>query len=184
MTAVEKNSPPVRRFRLSLRDALFLGFCAAFLLILRMAFRWHLGISGHAMLFTIPLLLIARGCVSFPWAATCSGALAGCMAMLLGMGKGGPLILAKFVLPALCIDAAAWFWPLLFTSYLGCLLVGALAAASKFLNSAVTEWLLGVDAKIILQHALLETAGAVLFGVVGALLVPPTLKKLKARGVI
>jgi len=182
---VNSNDPSLfGRFHLSLRDAMFLGFCAALILALRMAFRWHLGISGHAMFFTIPLLLLARGCVTFPWAASCTGALAGCMAMLLGMGKGGPLILLKFLLPALCVDAAIWLFPLLLTSLIGCMAVAAIAAASKFINAALAEWLLGIDIAIILQHALLETAGAVLFGVAGSMLVPSTLKKLKARGVI
>ena len=170
--------------KLSLRDALFLGFCAIIIVVCRAAFRWHLGISGHAMFFTLGLLLLARGCVNFRWSASSTGLLAGLMALLLGMGKGGPLLVAKFVLPALVVDLAACFWPLYFTSYGGVSLVAAVAAGSKFFNSALMDWLVGMDKVLIVQHALLESLGAILFGVAGSLLVPPVLIKLKARGFI
>jgi len=170
--------------RLTLRDSLFIGFCAVFIVIFRMAFRWHLGISGHSMFYTISLLLLARGCVSFPWSATFAGALSGGMALMLGLGKGGPLILAKFLFPALVVDLAALICPLFFGSYVAVALVAALAAATKFFNTALMDWLVGMDTLMILQHALIEAAGAVFFGVAGSLFVPAVLRKLKARGVI
>lgn len=169
---------------LSLRDSLFLGFCAALIVVFRMAFRWHLGISGHSMFYTVGLLLLARGCVSFRWSATFTGALCGIMALLLGLGKGGPLIIAKFVFPALVIDLAAMVWPLFYGNWLGIVLVAALASATKFFNSAIIDWLTGMDMVLIIQHALIEAAGAIFFGVAGSLLIPPVLKKLRARGVI
>lgn len=168
----------------TLRDLLFIGFCAVFIVIFRMAFRWHLGISGHSMFYTIALLLLARGCVSFHWSATFAGALSGGMALMLGLGKGGPLILAKFLFPALIIDLSALICPLFFGNYVGVALVAALAAATKFLNVALLDWLVGMETVMLLQHALIESAGAVFFGVAGSLLVPPVLRKLRARGVI
>jgi len=170
--------------KLSLRDSLFLGFCAVFIVVFRMAFRWHLGISGHSMFYTIALLLLARGCVSSRWSATYTGILSGTMALLLGLGKGGPLIIAKFVFPALAIDFAAFVWPLYFGSFLGIALVAALASATKFFNTVIMDLLVGMDKLLILQHALVEAAGAVFFGVAGSLLIPPVLRKLKSRGVI
>jgi hypothetical protein len=172
------------KINLSLRDSLFLGFCAVFIVVFRMAFRWHLGISGHSMFFTIALLLLARGCVSFRWSATSTGALAGLMALLLGVGKGGVLIIAKFVFPALIIDLSALIWPLFFGSYIGVALVAMMASSSKFMNTALQDWLIGMDKVLLLQHALIEAAGAVFFGVAGSFLVPPVLRKLQARGVI
>lgn len=171
-------------FRLSLRDSLFLGFCAVFIVVFRMAFRWHLGISGHSMFFTISLLLLARGSIPFRWSATCTGVLSGLMALLLGLGKGGPLIIAKFLFPALIIDLSAIVWPLFFGSYLAVALIAALAASTKFFNSILMDWLVGMDKVLLVQHALIEAAGAVFFGVAGSLLIPPVLRKLKARGVI
>ena len=170
--------------KLTLRDSLFLGFCAVFIVVFRMAFRWHLGISGHSMFFTIGLLLLARGCVSFRWSAIFTGALSGGMALMLGLGKGGPLIIAKFLFPALIIDLSALACPLFFGSYFAVAFVAALAAATKFFQVAFMDWLVGMDPMMILQHALLEVAGAVFFGVAGSLFVPPVLRKLKAREVV
>lgn len=48
---------------LSLKDALFLGFCAVLIVAARAALRLHLKIPGHSMLFTLFFLLLARGCV-------------------------------------------------------------------------------------------------------------------------
>jgi len=169
---------------LSLRDALFLGFCAVFTVVFRMAFRWHLGISGHAMFYTLALLLLARGSVNFRWSASCVGTLSGLMALILGLGKGGPLVVAKFLFPAVAVDLSALIWPLFFESYIAIALVAALASATKFLNSIVMDWLVGMDRVLILQRALIDAAGAILFGVAGSLLVPPVLRRLKARGVI
>jgi hypothetical protein len=172
------------KIALSLRDSLFLGFCAVLIVVFRMAFRWHLGISGHAMFYTLALLLLARGCIPFRWSATCTGGLAGLMALLLGLGKGGALIITKFLFPALVIDLSALACPLFFNSYLAVAVVAALAAATKFFNTLLMDWLVGMDRVLMIRHALIEAAGAVLFGVAGSLLIPPVLRKLKARGVI
>ena len=169
---------------LTLKDSLFLGFCAALLIITKAAFRWHLGISGHAMLFTVFFLLLARGCVPFRGAASVTGLMAGIAAAALGMGKGGPLVVAKFLLPALSIDLGALLLPWLFGSFLLCALVGAAAGATKFFGTAVVDLLAGMDPAIVWHHALLEAAAAMVFGAVGALGLPPVLRRLRAYGVL
>jgi hypothetical protein len=170
--------------RLSLKESLFLGFCAALLVITKAAFRWHLGISGHAMLFTAFFLLLARGCVPSRGAASLTGLLAGIAAALLGMGKGGPLVISKFLLPALAVDLGALLLPWLWGSLLLCALVGALAGATKFFGTAGLDLLVGMDPALVWRHSLLEAAAAMLFGAVGALGVPPVLRRLRAYGVI
>lgn len=170
--------------KLTLRDSLFLGFCAVLIVVFRMAFRWHLGISGHSMFYTVALLLLARGCVPCRLGASYTGFLAGIMALLLGLGKGGPLIMAKFIFPALVIDLAVFLWPLCLTGFGSVALVAALASATKFFNTVLKDLLVGMDEVLALQHATLEAAAAVLFGVAGSLLVPPVLRKLKSRGTI
>lgn len=169
---------------LPLKESLFLGFCAALLIITKAAFRWHLGISGHAMLFTTFFLLLARGCVNFRGAASVTGLLAGIAAALLGMGQGGPLVVAKFLLPALAIDLGALLLPWLFGSFLLSALVGAAAGATKFFGTAIVDLLVGMDPGIVWRHALLEAVAAMVFGAVGALGVPPILRRLQAYGVL
>ena len=168
----------------SLRESLFMGFCAVFIILTRAALRIHLGIPGHNMFFAVFFLFLARGCTSHRFAATVTGFLAGIMAVILGLGKGGPLILLKFLLPGLAIDIGALLIPMLFGSYLFCGLVAAVAAGTKMLETYIVDYLVGMDADIILQHVLLQTASNMLFGVAGGLLVPSVIRKLKAYGVI
>lgn len=174
----------MRTSRPNLRDLLFIGFCAVLIVMFRVAFRWRLGITGHSMFYTIALLLLARGCVSFRWGATFAGTLSGTIALILGLGKGGPLILAKFLFPAIVIDLGAMVFPTMFASPVLIFLVAALASATKILNVILMDLLVRMDTTLVLQHALIEGAVAVAFGVLGSLLVPPVLKKLKARGII
>jgi len=168
----------------SLKDMLFLGFCAALIVVTKMALRLHLGVPGHVMLFTIFFLMLARASVGYVFAASFTGLLAGLASVGLGLGKGGPLILFKFILPAFVIDLTALFATGIFTSYLLCVLVAAFAASTKFMDAYLIDTLMGMDKGVTLRHAALQTLGAVLFGTLGGLLVPPVVKKLRSRGVI
>jgi hypothetical protein len=171
--------------RLSLKDALFLGFCAVLIIAVRAALRLHLKIPGHSMLFTLFFLLLARGCVHNKLASSFTALLAGIMALILGMGKGGPLILVRYLLPALVVDAmAVVLSDTLFQSMLLCLLTAVLAASTRFLSDAAMDLLAGMEFSVVLRHAGLQTAGNVLFGAIGALGVPTVIRKLKAFGAI
>ncbi|BBO85722.1 hypothetical protein DSCO28_62880 [Desulfosarcina ovata subsp. sediminis] len=170
--------------KLSLKDALFLGFCAVFILSAKAVLRLHLKIPGHSMFFTLFFLLIARGCVQHRLAASTSALLAGVMAVILGMGKGGPLILVKFLIPGLVVDLMAGMIPGLFNSVLLCLITAAAAAATRFLSDCLVDYLAGMDMDILLQHAMIKSAGNVLFGTAGGMLVPAVIRKLRAYGVI
>jgi hypothetical protein len=170
--------------RLPLKDSLFLGFCAVLLLATKAALRWHLGISGHAMFFTVFFLLLARACVPFRTAATLTGLLAGLAATVLGMGKGGPLVMLNFIFPALAVDLGALLLPAMLRNYWQCVLVGVLAGATKFVGAAGLDLLIGMDRTILWKHALLESAAAMIFGGAGALLLPPVVRRLVAYGII
>ena len=167
-----------------LKEALFLGFCAILILFTRAALRLHLQISGHSMFFTLFFLMLARGCVSYRLSATFTGLLAGLLAMVFGLGKGGLLIPLKFILPGLVVDLAALMVPGLFGSYLLCAVAGTAAAASKFVNTVLLDWLVGMDRVVMIQHGALEAFGAVLFGLPASLLIPPVIRRLRAYGAI
>lgn len=171
--------------RLSLKDALFLGFCAVLILAAKAALRFHLKIPGHSMFFTLFFLLVAAGCVKHKMAATLTGLMAGAMAAVLGMGEGGPLILLKYVLPALIVDGmTAILGAALYQSVLLCILTAVLAASSRFISAAVVNMLVGMDQTVTLQYAGIQTFGNMVFGAIGALGVPAVIRKLKAFGAI
>jgi len=169
---------------LSLKNLLFLCFCAVMLVVTKAAFRWHLGISGHAMFLTVFFLLLARVCVPMKGAASVTGLIAGMAAMGLGMGKGGPLILLQFLLPAVVIDLSFLALPRMPRSYLLCAATGALAGSTKFIGAAAVDLLVGMDYAIVWQHALLQAFGSTLFGAAGALCMPPVTRRLEAYGIL
>ncbi len=94
------------------------------------------------------------------------------------------MLFAKFMLPGLVIDLAALLVPGLFQSTVLCLVVAILAASTKFLDTWGIDWLIGMDKKVMLQHALFESGTAMLFGLVAGLFVVPVVRKLRSHGVI
>jgi hypothetical protein len=168
----------------SLKDALFLGFCAVFIVAAKAALRLHLKIPGHSMLFTVFFLMMARGCVQQGLAASFAGLLAGIMSVILGMGKGGPLLIVKFLLPALVVDGMAAVLPVLFQSMPLSALTAGLAGATRLISTWVVDVLAGMDPDIVMQHILIQSSGNLVFGIAGGLLVPPVIRKLKAHGTI
>lgn len=170
--------------KVPLKESLFLGFCAVFILMAKTVLRLHLKIPGHAMFLTMFFLLIARGCVRYRLAATFTGLLAGIMAMILGMGKGGPLILLKYAFPRLAVDLMAFLLPGLFESVILCVVTGVISGALRFFSTGIIDYLAGMDPDILLQHALLQAAGNTLFAMAGAAAVPTVIRKLKAYGAV
>ncbi|MDD2465697.1 MAG: hypothetical protein PHI97_16995 [Desulfobulbus sp.] len=168
----------------TLRDSLFIGFCAVFLVCSRAALRLHLKIPGHSMFFTIFFLFIARGSVPFRWAGTMCGFLSGLMSLTLGMGNGGPLLLVKFVLPGLIVDIMALIFPGMFQSIFLCAFTGVLVGATQFMVGLTINYLMGMDADVLLQHALIKSMGNIIFAAAGGAAVPAVLKKLQAYGVV
>ena len=170
--------------RLSLKESLFLGFCAVFILLFRVVLRLHLHIPGHSMLFTVFFLFLARGCVDYRGASTCTGLLAGIGAFALGLGKIGPILIPAFVLPGVVIDLGALLLPKLFSSFFLCVLVAASASATKFIITLSQDLLLGMDKKVLVQHAAFEAGTAMVFGILAGLCVVPVIRRLKAYGLV
>ncbi|MBI5117314.1 hypothetical protein HZA56_12635 [Candidatus Poribacteria bacterium] len=170
--------------KLTLRDALYLGFCAVFIVITRAALRLHLSVPGHAMFFTIFFLVLGRACVPGTGAASLVGFVAGLLSMLLGMGKGGPLAVLKFVLPGLVVDAGGIVCPQFSASYAACIGVGAIASATRFITFFLVDWLIGMEQEVILQHVIIASAMNTLFGALGAALIPSIVRRLKIHQLI
>jgi hypothetical protein len=171
-------------FRLSLKEALFIGFCAVFAVLLRVAFRLKLHITGHSMLPTVFFLMLARGSVRYRFAAIFAGLLAGSAAMFLGFAKAGPLNIIKYLAVGIVIDVLAWLLPGRFRNVFWSGLTGALAGSTKFLTEFATGYMTSMDPVVNLQRSLLEGAGAALFGLLAGVLLPFVLRRLRAYGVI
>jgi len=136
------------------------------------------------MFFTMFFLLLGRGCVPKMGAASLVGLIAGLLSTLLGLGKGGPLIILKFICPGLVVDVGAALYPRLTSSYVGCIIVGGIASFTRFIIFFIIEGLLGVEKEIVLQQAVLGSLMSVIFGCLGSAMVPAVVRRLKANKLI
>jgi hypothetical protein len=170
--------------KFSLREAIYLGFCAAFIVITRVMLILHLKIPGHAMFFTMFFLLLGRGSVPKTGAATMVGLIAGLLSALLGLGKEGPLVALKFLLPGVIVDLGGLMYPGLPSSYIACVIVGVVASVTRFVTFLAVELLVGMEKELILGHAVFSFALYVIFGGLGSLMVPPIIRRLKANRLI
>jgi hypothetical protein len=167
-----------------LREAIYLGFCASLIILARVTLRLKLNVPGHAMFFTMFFILLGRGCVPKMGAASLVGLIAGVLSTLLGLGKGGPLIILKFVCPGLVVDLGAAIYPRLTTSYAGCIIVGGIASFTRFITFFIIEGLMGVDKEIVFQQAVVGSLMSVIFGCLGSAMVPAVVRRLKAHKLI
>ncbi len=175
-----------RLFRsiISLKETLFLGFCAVSIIVSKMAFRWHLGITGHAMFFTVFFLLIASGIVRNRFSASMTGIMVGSMAFAMGMGRSGPLLVIRYLLPGMVIDVFGMVFKEVSFRYRLCFFAGIFAASTTFIITGIVDWLMGMDRVVLVQHAFINSIGNMVFGGLGSLFVPPVMRNLKAHGVI
>ncbi len=167
--------------KFTLRDVIFLGFCATFMIITRSGLRLHLNIPGHAMFFSMFFFILASGCVPKMWASTLVGLVAGCLAILLGIGKEGPLMLLKFILPGFLVDCSRAIFPRMATNYIACAVVGIIGSASRFLTVLIADALVGMEWAVIMDHAIFSSLMGMIFGGLGALMVPLVVRRLEAH---
>jgi hypothetical protein len=170
--------------RFTLREALLLGFCATFIIITRAGLRLHLHLPGHVMFFTMFFFLLARGCVPKIGSATLVGLIASLASVLLGMGKSGPIVLVKFLLPALVVEAAGVLFPAFVSSMLLCALVGVLASIVRASTSTAVDLLVGMEEEIIIRKAIFSAAMNGVWGGLGSLAVPAIIGRLRKNGLI
>lgn len=117
-------------------------------------------------------------------AATLAGVLAGLLCMVMGLGKGGPVLIVRYGLLGLVVDLAAMVSPAMFRSYVACCLVGAMAAATRGLWLGLADLMAGMEPSLMLQHVALSSGMNLLFGGAGGLLVPPVIKRLELNGLV
>ncbi|KPZ70445.1 hypothetical protein AN944_02193 [Shewanella sp. P1-14-1] len=168
----------------TLQNALFIGFCATLLVAIKSMMRMKLGLTGHSMFLMSLFYLVCYGATNKIGSMTLCGLLAGLLAMILGVGKGGPFILLKFALPAFAMDVALIFIANLFSLRWRCILlavIGSIAWASK---SWIQNLLVGMDPQVALVQFGVSSFKGGLFAIAGALLVPIIINRLDAHDLI
>jgi hypothetical protein len=170
--------------RFTLKEAILLGFCATFVIVTRAGLRLHLHLPGHVMFFTMFFFLMARACVPKIGSAALVGIITCMASVLLGMGMGGPMVLVKYLLPALLVEVAGALFPSFVTSMLMCAAVGAVASATRVAASTLVEWLMGIEEEVLITKALFSASANAVFGGLGALAVPSLVRVLRKNGLI
>jgi len=170
--------------RFTLREAVLLCFCATFIILTRAGLRLHLHLPGHVMFFTMFFMILSRGFVPKVGAVTLVGLLTSLASVLLGMGVGGPIVLVKFLLPAVIVEAAGLVAPGFLNGMLGCALVGMVASVTRAGVSTGVEYLMGMEEEIIVGKAFISAGFSGLWGGLGSLAVPSIIRRLRLNGLI
>lgn len=181
---MQTNKPVLLWRQFTLREAILLGFCATFIILARAGLRLHLHLPGHVMFFTMFFYLMARGCVPKIGSATLVGLIVSLASLLLGMGTKGPVVFAKFLLPALLVDIAGYIFPAFVNNMVACALVGAVAAATRSLTDTWIEWLSGMEGEVILQKTVITASLFAFYAGLSSLAVPPIIRRLRSNGLI
>lgn len=171
-------------FNFSLQDALFIGFCATLLVALKSMLRLKLGVAGHSMFLMTFFYLICYGVVGRVGSITACGFLSGLVAMMLSVGKGGPLILMKFGLPALAMDLSMMLFSGLLTLKWRCVVVGLVGCFAWAAKVWVENLLMGMTIQVALVQFGLSMLRGGAFTLLAALMVPPVLNRLRAHDLL
>jgi hypothetical protein len=172
-----------KRTFITLRESLFLGFCAVGLAAVRIIMRLGLGITGHAMLPSVFFMLLGRGVTRKFGTATYTGFLAGCIISAMGGTKAALPLLMQLCITGFALDCLACLPPVL-SSWYGGMAAGIIAASTRGLVVLVSSLMAGMDMSLSLVNACITGLANASFGALGGLLVPATLKRLKAYGLV
>ncbi|WP_076542147.1 core component of ECF transporter [Shewanella sp. UCD-KL21] len=167
-----------------LQDALFIGFCATLLVACKSMLRLKLGLSGHSMFLMTFFYLICYGAVGRIGSISACGLLAGLVAMMLSVGKGGPLIIVKFALPAIAMDLALLFMAGLFNLRWQSIILALVGCFAWAARGWVANLMIGMSGQVALAKFGLNFIQGAAFAIAAALLVPPVLKRLYAHDLL
>lgn len=170
--------------RFTLTDSLILASLAVLSVAFKAVFRLKLGLTGHSMFMVTLVLLLARGLVPVRGSVVGCGLVSGLLAMVMGIGKGGPLVLLKMLAPALAIEIVCFALPKAPWIRWQAVLV-AWAGVMAWIGKGMLElWMAGADRAVLATEAGVKAIGGGLFATVAALLVPTLLKRLAHHGMI
>jgi len=173
---------PLQAF--SLADALLLAALALLLVAFKAMVRLKLGLTGHSMFLLVLVFLLARGLVPHRGSVLYCGLMAGLLAMVMGVGKGGPLILMKMALPALTMEIALLLLPMAAWTLWQAVLVALAGMLAWLFKGVLGLWLAGAESEVIMLQMGWKMLGGGLFSILAALLVPGVMRKLAHHGLV
>lgn len=168
-------------FHIGLADVIRLTMFGTLISVSRFLFQLPVGIPGHTSVYWMGLLILGKGLIPKFGAGAIMGIVSGILAVVFGLGKEGPLLVFKCIVPGVLLDILAiLFLQKLESIWVG-IIIGALISWSKLLASITLGVILDIPMVFLAMGFGYATLLHVIFGAAGGVLATVLIKRLKPR---
>lgn len=166
-------------FNIGLADVIRLTMFGTLISVSRFVFQMPIGVPGHTSVYWMGLLILGKGLIPKFGAGTIMGIVSGILAIVFGLGKEGPLMAFKCIIPGMLLDfLAIVFFNKLESIWVGAI-IGALISWSKLLTSIALGIILDIPMVFLAMGFGYATLLHVFFGAAGGMLAAVLIKRLK-----
>jgi hypothetical protein len=166
---------------MSLADVLRLTMFGTLIGVSNFLLILPIGIPGHTSIYWMGLLVLGKGLLPKPGSGTIMGIVSGILAIVFGLGKEGPLLAFKYIIPGILLDVLA----IMFLYQLESVWVGGITGALISLSKLLVNIALGVILQIPMVFLTMGFGYASLlhaiFGAIGGVMASVLIKRLKPR---
>lgn len=167
--------------RMSLADVLRLSMFGTLIGVTNFLLKLPIGIPGHTSVYWMGLLVLGKGLFPKIGSGTIMGIVSGILGIVFGLGKEGPLLAFKFIVPGMLLDVLA----IMFLYKLESVWVGGICGALISLSKLFASIVLGVMLQIPMVFLTMGFGYAsllhVIFGAIGGVFASVLIKRLKPR---
>ncbi len=168
-------------FNIGLADVIRLTMFGTLISVSRFVFQMPIGVPGHTSVYWMGLLMLGKGLIPKFGAGTIMGIVSGILAIVFGLGKEGPLMAFKCIVPGVLLDILAiLFFNKLESIWVG-IIIGSLISWSKLMASIALGIILDIPMVFLAMGFGYATLLHVVFGAAGGVLAAVLIKRLKPR---
>jgi len=167
--------------RMNLADVLRLSMFGTLIGISNFLLVLPIGIPGHTSIYWMGLLVLGKGLIPKLGSGTIMGIVSGILAIVFGLGKEGPLLAFKFIVPGMLLDVLAIMFLYQLESVWVGGICGALISLSKLLASIVLGVILQIPMVFLTMGFGYVSLLYVIFRAIGGVLASVLIKRLKPR---
>lgn len=168
-------------FNIGLADVIRLTMFGTLISVSRFVSQMPIGIPGHTSVYWMGLLILGKGLIPKFGAGTIMGIVSGILAVVFGLGKEGPLLAFKCIVPGVLLDILAVLFLHRLESIWVAAIIGALISWSKLLASIVLGIILDIPMVFLALGFGYATLLHMVFGAAGGALAAMLIKRLKPR---
>lgn len=168
-------------FNMSLADVLRLAMLGTLTSVARYLLQLPIGIPGHSSVYWMAILIVGKGLIPKNGSGTLMGIVSGLLAIVLGLGKEGPLLAFKCIVPGMLLDVLAILFVNKLESIIVSAIIGAMISFSKLLASIALGVILDIPMVFLAMGFGYATLLHVIFGAIGGGIAAVLIKRLKPR---